>query len=691
MIAEHKGEIPVVILLLPFIAGISLGLCFPGANALIVTALLSLVSFAFISLGLLYNPLGLYKVQWIGGILVFPLLLMAGWLSVIQHSDLNEANHFSKKPARYLLARVSSEPRVKDDLIKFTAEIVQANSGVETTPVTGNMLVTIKDELARNLFYGEDLLIPAKFNTVEPPYNPGEFNYKQYLAHKNIYHQAFLYPKQYKVLSVGNGNPLIAYALEVRQNLVKKLKANMHDTTAIAVASTLILGYKADLSNDVLQAYSKTGTIHILSVSGGHVAILYLLLMWVLHFGHISRGGRIIKALIIVIIIWIYALLTGFSPAANRAALMISMVICGKTFYRYVNTLNILACSAFGLLLIDPFLLVDVGFQLSYLAVAGLIVFQPIICQWFTFKHKAVNYLWQACSVSIAAQVITFPLSAYYFHQFPIYFLVSNLILIVPVTIIMYVGLLLLALPQIDYISNALGYVLEQSILLMNKALVIIEHAPYAVIDKIWITRFEYLLLYFIIISIFYWLFSKKKRPLWLAFISAIPFCVSISLKKVSADSTKSVTFLNLRKHTGVVFKNGNKGVVLTDLADTDKYFAYAIQPCLDSMKITDYQVYGPKENIQNLYLLKRQQLVQFLDKRLMLLNQEAPPQSIPQRLEIQYFYVSNNADISSKDTGGRMVILDGSNSDSFIDQFKNIPVNCRILKRNKSITITSN
>jgi competence protein ComEC len=166
--------------------------------------------------------------------------------------------------------------------------VVQTIQKGKATRSSGTLLIAIKDELATNLFYGEELLIPASYSPVEPPYNPGEFNYKRYLANKNVYHQAFLYPRQYRLIKAGQGNPVIAYALQTRQNLVKKLKANMHDTTAIAVASTLILGYKADLSNDVLQAYSKTGTIHILSVSGGHVAIIYVLLSWALSF----RKGR---------------------------------------------------------------------------------------------------------------------------------------------------------------------------------------------------------------------------------------------------------------------------------------------------------------------------------------------------------------------------------------------------------------
>ncbi|RYU92027.1 ComEC family competence protein [Mucilaginibacter terrigena] len=694
MIATHKGEIPVVVLLLPFLAGISGGLFNLGANNTFILVPLIFCSLLFIGLNLAYAPLRLFKARWLGGALFYSILFLLGWFIIVQHNELNKAGHFTKAPTQYLVATITSEPKVKDDMVRFTTDIKQSINSGQNKTTSGTLLVTIKDELARNLYYGEQLLIPAKYTAIDPPFNPGEFNYKQYLANKNVYYQAFFYPKQYKVMGSEKGNPVIAYALQLRQNLVDKLKANMHDTTAIAVASTLILGYKADLSNDVLQAYSKTGTIHILSVSGGHVAILYLLLGYALGFLDGYRRVKLIKAILIISLIWAYALLTGFSPAVCRAAVMISLVITGKTYSRYINTLNLLAASAFVLLLYDPFLLTDVGFQLSYLAVSGLVVFQPMVYNWFSFKNWAADKVWLACSVSIAAQVITFPLSAYYFHQFPVYFLVSNLMIIIPMSIIMYSGLLLLALPQIPYISNALGYVLEHTILLMNKALAFIEHSPYASISKIWLSKLEYLLLYAIIILCFYFLYDKKKWLIKAALACVLFLGISVSLKKYHADNTASITFLNLRKHTGIVFKDGTKGVVLSDLPETDKNFKYSVQPCLDSSRIRDYKVYPLNKNIQLPYLLKQGNLIQFKNKKLLLLNDTPPIQSIPRQLAIDYLFVSNNAFIDTAYVKNKTLIIGAGNSDSYIAVFKQnavgILVTYKVLKRNKSFSIAS-
>jgi competence protein ComEC len=697
MIAKHKGEIPVVVLLLPFLAGITVCVNYPGINLKWLQPALLLLGAVFISLNFAYNKFNIYKFRWIGGLLITVILFLLGCFITFKHNELNTTNHFSKKPSQYIIATINSEPKIKNDLVRFTVAVNHTVSNNKPQPAGGTLMISIKDEMAKKLFYGEEILIPAKYTTIDPPYNPGEFNYKSYLAYKNIYYQAFLYPSQYSIIKAGQGNPVTAYALQTRQNLVKKLQANMKDTAAIAVASTLILGYKADLSNDILQAYSKTGTIHILSVSGGHVAIIYLLLSWMLGFLKRYKNGKVFMAVTIISLIWVYALLTGFSPAVCRAAIMLSFIIVGKTYSRYINTLNILAVSAFALLLYDPFLLADIGFQLSYLAVAGLVVLQPVIYNWLSVKNRVADKIWMACSVSLPAQIITFPLSAYYFHQFPVYFLLSNLLIIIPVSIILYAGILLLLLPQINGLSKALGYITEHGIILMNKMLAFIEHSLFASVNKIRLTTFEYLLLYVIILLIFYFIYNKKPLLFKVAALCMLFLSISISLKKFKADGTTSITFLNLRKHTGMVFKNGNKGVVITDLPATDKYFLYAIQTGLDSSKITDYRVFAPDDNVASTYLLKQQNLLQFLNKRLLLLNQGAQTASITAKIKPAYLYINNNTYVTANalNIKSALYIIGSNNSDKRIADLQTIlkrtGINFKTLKRNKSLTILSN
>ncbi len=700
MIANHKGEIPFVILILPYLLGITVGLNFlSGAYIIFLISTLVLLCIVFIGLNIGYARLKLYKWRWTGGLLVTFILFFAGWVSVVTYNELNNSQHFSKKPAQYFVVQINNEPVVKNGLVRFTANVETGINKGQKLTVNGTLLIAIKDSAAKALYYGDELLIPATYNPIEPPYNPAEFNYKKYLANQNIYYQAFLYPKQFTVLAHNTGNPIIAYSLRLRQRLVEKLKSNMHDTSAIAVASTLILGYKADLSNDVLQAYSKTGTIHVLSVSGAHVAIIYILLNILLGFLNRYKYGRLIKATLIITLIWYYSLLSGFSPAVCRAAVMISMVIIGKTFSRYISTLNILAISAFALLLYDPLFITDVGFQLSYLAVVGLIVFQPIVYKWFQFKNKWADKLWALCSVSIAAQVITFPLSAFYFHQFPVYFLISNLFIIIPVEVIMYVGILYLMLPQIPVVSKVLAYVLEKSIIFMNKVLAVIEHTPFASMGKIWLTTGEYLLAYVIIICLFYFLSDRKKWLLKLSMAAIVLLCMSMSFKRINAYSNDHIALLNLKKHTGLVFKSGNQAIVLSDIKADDKNYQYSIQPYLDSNKVSNAILVNIKSDVTTLFFVKRANLVQFKNKLFLIFDGQLQNKALPQKLKVDYVYVTGNPrttiDIINKNYSYQTLIIDGSNTDrltkNLVTESQTMHVNYQLLKRNKSLIIASN
>ena len=699
MIANHKGEIPFVILLIPFLAGITAALNFArfAETAILVIILLTL-STTFIALNIAYKKFNIYKVRWIGGILINLILFFFGWIATANYSELNDPNHFSKNQSQLIVAKITSEPTLKNGITRFTANVEQSINKSIKIPTIGTLLVTIKDSLAQTLAYGDEILIPANYTAVDPPYNPAEFKYKQYLASKNIYYQSALYGHKYVVLTHDAGNPVITYALKLRRNLVEKLKTNMHDPNAIAVASTMLLGYRADLSSDVLQAYSTTGTVYVLTVSGSQVAIIYFLLSYLLSFLSRHKYGKLLRALIIVGILCTYALLTGFSPSVCRAVLVVSMIVIGKTYNRYINTLNILAFSAFVLLLADPYLITEVGFQLAFLAVGGLIVLRPIVYNWFIFKNKLADKLWIICSVSIAAQIITFPLSAFYFHQFPVYFLLSNVLVIIPATIIMYTGILYLLLPQIAFVSYYLDWLLEKTTLLMNKALTAMEQFPLATINKIWLNTYEYLLLYAIILSLFYFLYDRKVWLLRLSLCCLLLLSISFSYKNITSANTYTIAFLNMRSHTGIVMRKGNQAIVLSDLSDTNKNYRYSIQPYLDSCKLTDVKIVNPNQDIANSYAIKRSNLIQFFDKRIILFDRSLRNCSLSNKLVADYIYVTGNpyTDFSNinKNYSYQKLIVSAANSDRFITQLQQVKwpaANFILLKRNKALVAVSN
>jgi len=700
MIANHKGEIPFVILIIPFMLGIAPALSYArfADTGLFIIAAIAL-SLIFITLNIAYKKFHIYKARWIGGVLINLILFLLGWISVAGYSELNNVDHFSKTKSQYLVVNINSEPVLKNGYLRFTAAVKEAISDKTKTPTSGTLLISLKDSTAGALAYGDELFIPAKYTAIEPPYNPAEFNYKQYLANKNIYYQQFLFRGQYKVLAHNAGNRVLAYSLRLRQKLVQKLKANMHDQAAIGVASTIILGYRTELSSDVLQAYQNTGTVYVLTVSGAQVAVIYFILNFSLAFLNRHKYGKILRAVIIIGAIWYYALLTGLSPAVCRAVVVVGMVIIGRTFNRYINNLNILAISAFALLLYDPCYITEVGFQLAYLAVAGLIIFRPVVYKWLKFKNRWADRIWSLCSVSIAAQVITFPLSAYYFHQFPVYFLISNLLAVVPVSIIMYSGIILLLLPQMPVVSPCLGYILEHTILLMNKMLGFMERLPGVSINKIWVTGIECLLLYAIIVIMFYFLYDRKAWLLKAGLICALLLSISISLKKINAQQTNSLAFLSLRKHTGIVMKNGENAVVISDLPDTDKNYKYSVQPYLDSSGVNNIQLYNLKQDMRSSFAAKKYKLIQFRDKTVLICSGQSNDVSLNDSLKPDLVYIMDNPHVFvnaiNKQHPGQRLVIDGSNSEELITLARKHADSCSIkynvLKRNKSLLIVSN
>jgi competence protein ComEC len=631
------------------------------------------------------------------------MLLLAGMISVINYDSRNAASYFSKYPADALIVKVNNEPQFKNGFLRFTVNAEASSYKGSQRLVSGTLLLTMPADSARaaGVNYGDELLIPAKYNPVDPPFNPAEFNYKQHLARQNIYAQAFIDPQEVHLLNRDAGNSIVAYALKQRQRLIRQFKQYMHNPAAISVASTLILGYRAELDNDILQAYSKTGTIHVLSVSGAHVAIIWWLINLLLGFLDRYRYGRLLKAGLSIVLIWYYSVLTGLSPAVCRAAVMISLIIIGKTFNRRINTLNILAVSAMLLLLFDPFLLTDVGFQLSYLAVAGLIVFQPIVYNWLDIENKWLDKLWLLCSVSIAAQAITFPLGAYYFHQFPVYFLVSNLFILLPSFVIMCAGMGFLLLAQFNFtmLAKITAAILEQTILFMNKGLQLIEHSPYALVGKIWITDWELWLMLGVVALLFCLVYYKKSGLLITMMSGVLILCSSWSLKRIAGQRVTNATFFNLKKHTAILFKQGNRGVLLTDITDTDKSYQYSVQPCLDSMQVSQLTLIPFTGDISTGFLLKKGDLVRFMDKDMLVIDRPMYDDHVSSKQQADYLFVSGSPHISLEVLNNYFnyttLIADANNSDKTIALLKaganKYDKKINVLKHNKSLIIQSN
>ncbi|GAB3571566.1 ComEC/Rec2 family competence protein [Hymenobacter daeguensis] len=398
--------------------------------------------------------------------------------------------------------------------------------------------------------YGEVWLIRGHPDPSKPPLNPGEFDYARYLEYRQVYHQQYLHPDQYRRLRLAPPNVLIFWSMQAAKQLDGVFRHYLHAKREYAIASALVLGIKDDVDSETKQAYSSTGTSHIMAVSGLQVGLLFYALSWLLQklFGRVP-GFRIWSALLGLGVIWSYAFLTGLSASVLRAAVMFTFFIIGKAWGRQSSIFNTLGVAAFFLLVWNPFLVADVGFQLSFLAVLSIVYVQPRIARWldvegyFYARRRPwqpkvaqrfwqgsgwlLDKIWQAVALSLAAQVATFGLGLYYFHQFPFSFLFSNLVAVPISSGAVYVGLALLAvkglmaglgmlLPAsaawwLDLLPRFVAWVFEWMVWAFNEYIAFISrHFSAWVVREVHVSALQTVLLFGLIGTGLAWLNTRR-------------------------------------------------------------------------------------------------------------------------------------------------------------------------------------
>ncbi len=233
----------------------------------------------------------------------------------------------------------------------------------------------------------------------------------------------------------------------------------------------------------------------------------------------------------------------------------------------------------------------------------------------------------------------------------------------------------------------------------MNYVLAWVEHLPFASINKIWLTTAEYLLLYAIIICVFYFLYDKKAWLLKTGIALAVLLSISISIERYRSYNTNSIAFLNLRKNTGIVFKNGDHAIVLSSLADTDKSYNYSIRPYLDSCKISDVALYQPNQDIRSGFLRKQGNFIQFRNQSITIVDKDYTDTLSPPKQKTDYLYITGSPKIPlaiiNKNHEYHTIIIDATNTPKtiqlIVDQARDLHANYVVLKRNKSLVAVSN
>lgn len=383
------------------------------------------------------------------------------------------------------------------------------------------MVYFAKSEKASRLKPGEQIVFDKTPQPVENSIDLNGFDYAGYLERKRIYRQVYLPDSRWIESGMFTHNFLIL-AERTRLQMLEIFRNQDLGEKELNVLSALTLGYKRGLDPETKRVFSAAGAMHVLAVSGLHVGIVFMILSFFLSFLKKRKRGEIAYLLVMITSLWCFAFLTGLSPSVSRAAAMFTIVVIASVFKKSSNIYQSLVASAFVLLLLNPNNLFEVGFQLSYAAVFGIVFLQPRLDKIFTFRFRVSRYFWALLTTSVAAQIATFPLSAFYFNQFPTFFWVSNLVVIPAAGILIPLGISLLFFGGIPLIAVPLtkitGFVLQ----LVIQFLETVEKFPLSVLEFS-VHRIELIFLYLTMFFSFIFIASKKKvffkRAIFLLFI----------------------------------------------------------------------------------------------------------------------------------------------------------------------------
>ncbi len=558
--ANFWRSIPFLRILVPLIAGIIIQFHLQLDNRMIWVC-------AFTGLGLVLlmryqSSARLYRFSWINGLGLNLVFFAAGCL-LTNYKDISKAEDWvgkSYKENDAVIVTIQEPLVTKAKSYKAVARINQVIKKTNVSEVSGDILIYFqKDGTKPNLKYGSQILIIKPLQAITNSGNPGGFDYKRYCAFQDIHHQVFLKNGDYKILQTTNANWFRQILINTREWVLSVLRKNISGKDEVAVAEALLIGYRDDLDRELVQSYSNTGVVHIIAISGLHLGMIYWALKQLFGLFKRRKWNRFIQPLVILFVLWMFTFIAGGVPSILRSAIMFTCIVIGDTIGRRTNIYNTLAASAFIMLLISPFYLWDVGFQLSFAAVLSIVAFSKHVTNWFYFENKSLRYIWNMCAVTLSAQVLTIPIILYHFHQFPNLFLFTN-ILIVPLSgIILFAELLLLIVSFIPLLSEYTGKVVEGLVWTMNWLIERTNRIPFALTDGIQISIIQSFILYVAIISASIWLLRKNKQMMFAAGAFLVVFFGLRSLDIIKVNQQQKLIVYNVPQHTAIDVVEGDK------------------------------------------------------------------------------------------------------------------------------------
>lgn len=539
-------------------------LAIPLSTALYATGFLLVV------LAIIYFISKLKKVKTVWfGIISFLTMICIGALITNLHNEKLYTNNYSniKSSEKQITFRIRTtlKPGLYND--KFIVDILK----VDAISVSGKALLNVaKDSLEQSLKIDNIYITSESFKPIVSKINPFQFNYKSYLEKQYVFKQLYVKPTRLFRVS-DNKHTIFGYADLLRETINTKLKKYNFEPDVIGIINALILGQRQDLSKDIYDNYTDAGAVHILAVSGLHVGIILFILNFLLKPLRRIKHGRPLTIVILLVLMWSFAIIAGLSASVTRAVTMFTIIAIGMHLKKPSNIYNTLAISIFVLLLFKPLFLLDVGFQLSYLAVIAIVALQPQLVKIWQPKNIILSKTWQYFTVGIAAQFGVLPISLFYFHQFPGLFFVANVVIIPFLGFILGLGILVIilalinALPQ--FLADAFGFIISG----MNSLMEWISLKESFLIEDISFNGWQVITAYIFTFAFVQLLLKKHYKWLQFTLVSILLFQGVLFFTKYE-NNTNSLTVFHKSRHTVIGYKTNSKLIVFSDLDSLNQF-----------------------------------------------------------------------------------------------------------------------
>jgi competence protein ComEC len=542
---------------------------------------------------------------------------------------------------------------------KYEAKVIK----VDDKKTTGIILLNIeKDSAFIGLEVDSQLFLKPVFKELLPPLNPHQFNYKSYLAKQGIHQQLFTEQQQFLRLK-SKTTTLFGLSAKFRNQIQESLKKYNFKDNELAVINALLLGQRQDISKELIKDYQRAGAVHILAVSGLHVGVILLILSFVFKPVEKIKYGKFIKTIIIVVLLWMFAFIAGISASVVRAVTMFTFLAIGLSFRRKNVIEFSFISSMFFLLLIKPMFLFDVGFQLSYLAVFGILWTQPKIYAFWKPRFKVVDFFWQLLTVSIAAQIGILPLSIYYFQQFPGLFLASNLVIIPFLGAILIGGVLVMITSLLNILPQFLADFYGKIISWMNAFVSWVSHQEEFLFKEIVISFNGMICWYAFVFLGVYFLIDKTSKKMIYFFISII-LVQSVYLLGLKENKSKEEIIVFHKSRFSLIGKRIGEQLFLQHDFDS-----------LKLLNVNSVKSYRVAESVSEIRETSFKNFMNFSDKDILLIDSLGVYQVYGMKTPIVVLQYSPKINITRliKKIKPSQIIADGSNYKSYVIRWEKI------------------